>query len=155
MAIEIERRFLVDKNKWKNEIPEKSLKIKQGYFLIDKTKTIRVRIQDDCGFITFKGAAKIDGFAKSEFEYSIPLADALFMMENLVDSFIDKTRHIIYFNNMKWEVDEFHEQHSGLFLAEIELNSESQKIELPGWVSDEVTFNYKYSNAWLSQNNLN
>ncbi len=51
-----------------------------------------------------------------------------------------------------WEIDQFHELNEGLWLAEIELESENELFDLPKWIKKEVTGNKKYFNAYLSKN---
>jgi len=50
---------------------------------------------------------------------------------------------------MIWEVDEFSSDNQGLIIAEVELTSEAQILELPDWVGDEVSFDSRYYNASL------
>ncbi len=49
----------------------------------------------------------------------------------------------------QWEVDEFHGDNEGLVIAEIELASEDQPFERPGWVGQEVSDDPRYFNANL------
>ena len=51
-----------------------------------------------------------------------------------------------------WEVDIFHGENEGLVVAEIELGSETEKFELPLWVTKEVSGNEKYYNSNLLDN---
>ena len=90
--------------------------------------------------------------SKYEFEYSIPLKDANKMIDIADFPFIIKKRHIININSLKWEIDEFLGDNKGLIIAEIELNSENQKIELPEWIKSEVTSQNKYYNYNLALN---
>jgi CYTH domain-containing protein len=58
MAVEIERKFLVNHELWdKLEKPEPNF-LKQGYLSTDPEKTLRVRTTNDKGFITIKGKLK-------------------------------------------------------------------------------------------------
>ena len=72
MALEIERKFLVDKKLFRQ--PEKGIRVKQGYLHGDGTMLVRVRRQDDKAFLTLKG--KTTGITRAEFEYPIPVDDA-------------------------------------------------------------------------------
>ena len=148
MPLEIERKFLLNHEKW-NTLPKPEGTVyRQGYLLNDKNKTIRVRISDTNAFITIKG--KTTGATRSEFEYAIPLADAKQLLDNLSDSEVSKTRYNIYYKDKLWEVDVFHGENEGLIVAEIELTSEDEPFERPGWVTTEVTGDPKYYNANLS-----
>ncbi len=146
MAIEIERKFLVKGDQWRNLGQGKIYC--QGYFPTAQGCTVRVRIIGDQGYLTIKG--KTVGNSRSEYEYSIPLLDAQEMLNNLCDRpLIEKTRYKIITDNLTWEVDEFKGENEGLILAEVELTSEDQKIKIPEWIGKEVSGDPKYYNANL------
>ena len=90
MPTEIERKYLVNQELWKQIIPEKSVEIKQAYLLTDPNKTIRIRTKGDTGFITIKG--KSIGASRPEFEYEIPLSDAIELINGFSSNIIEKTR---------------------------------------------------------------
>jgi CYTH domain-containing protein len=48
-----------------------------------------------------------------------------------------------------WELDVFHGAFEGLVVAELELDTEDQHIELPDWVGKEVTLDPNYLNSNL------
>ena len=98
--------------------------------------------------ISFK--QKTSNISKYEFEYTIPLEDANKMIEIVDMPFINKKRHIIHIDSLKWEIDEFLEDNKGLIIAEVELESENQKIKLPTWIKSEVTNEKKYYNYNLA-----
>ena len=56
---------------------------------------------------------------------------------------------------MKWELDEFHGANQGLLIGEIELESETEKFNIPNIVLKEVTGEKKYYNSMLQQNPFN
>ena len=149
MAIEIEKKFLIKHIPF-NQV-EYSQKIKQGYIVSDEKKVIRVREKGDDYFITIKGN-KI-GISRFEFEYKIPKSDALELFENFCEmGSIKKTRHYVKHHDHTWEIDEFHADNQGLIVAEIELNTENEEFDIPGWVSEEVTTDPKYYNMNLTIN---
>lgn len=149
MAIEIERKFLIDLDKVDNL--KNGYRIKQGYIKTKDNTVVRVRIRDDEGFLTIKGENK--GASRLEFEYGIPLEDANEMLEKLCSSpIIDKTRYLINHNNHTWEIDIFYGENDGLVIAEVELESENEVVELPLWIKEEVTGNKKYYNSNLLDN---
>lgn len=150
MGLEIERKFLVDRVKWLNVDKGRGIPIQQGYLLSDIEKTIRVRIRDDQGFLTLKG--KTQGIRREEFEYEIPVEDAQIMIQNFCSHIISKTRYKIEYAGRLWEVDDFEEDNAGLLMAEIELTSEDEKFELPGWIGKEVSDDMRYYNSNLSKN---
>ncbi|MGI6320730.1 MAG: CYTH domain-containing protein [Bacteroidales bacterium] len=147
MAFEIERKFLVNQQEWSKQICDESFKIVQGYLHIDSNKVVRIRHQGEEAFITVK--SKLEGIKRLEFEYPIPLADAQDILEKLVDQKIEKTRHILIFDNKKWEIDVFEGKLSGLILAEIELDFEDEEVSLPPWLAKEVSHDERYYNANL------
>ena len=148
MGIEIERKYLVKRDSWKNHT-EDGLSCKQGYLYADVEKTIRVRIMGEKAYLTVKG--KSAGISRSEFEYEIPVSDASDLM-NLCDNIIEKTRYLIQHKGMIWELDIFEGSNNGLMIAEIELESEDQHFEFPNWVGKEVSDDSRYYNACLARN---
>ncbi len=150
MGIEIERKYLVNKEKWnKVSKPEKHF-YRQGYLLTEPDKTIRVRVTDTHGYITIKGHSI--GISRTEFEYEIPQKDAIQLLDNFTKSVIAKVRYKITYKNKLWEVDEFLEDNLGLIIAEIELKNENEKYELPDWVGQDVTNDERFYNSFLSIN---
>lgn len=150
MGVEIERKFLVDHEKWKQVTKPKGIPYRQGYLLNDAARTIRVRTTDKKGYITLKGATK--GISRKEFEYEIPLADGTEMLDNFALSQVEKIRYQIDFDGKLWEVDEFYGDNEGLIMAEIELREENEAFETPDWVTREVSDDNRYYNSNLSVN---
>lgn len=149
MGLEIERKFLVKSDEWKS-LGKRTL-FQQGYLLVNKTRTIRIRTVEEKGFITIKGS--VSGISRSEFEYEIPVEEAIMILETLCEKpFIKKYRTKIKLNNLLWEVDEFIDENAGLVIAEVELESENQKINFPDWIGKEVTGEIKYYNSMLVNN---
>ncbi|RJP93754.1 MAG: CYTH domain-containing protein [Desulfobacteraceae bacterium] len=148
MAKEIERKFLVDMNCWHPS--DSGSRFLQGYLpMSEKTKVVvRVRISGNRSWLTIKGENR--GMMRPEFEYPIPLADAVELLDGLcVRPFIEKIRYSMEFAGMDWVVDVFEGDNAGLVVAEIELASEDQKILLPPWVGKEVTDDPRYYNSNL------
>jgi adenylate cyclase len=149
MALEIERKFLIDIEK----LPklENGYVIKQGYIQTNDNTVVRVRVKDKEAFLTIKGENICA--TRLEYEYSIPLNDANDMLDKLCTKpIIDKTRYEIKYKNHLWEIDIFHQENDGLIVAEVELESEDEKIELPNWIVEEVTNDSKYYNSNLIKN---
>ena len=147
MAIEIERKFLVKERPF--AMAKKSLKINQGYILNEKSKVIRVREKGDDYFLTIKG--NNIGISRLEYDFPISKDDA----EELIIHFckttlIEKTRHYVEHKGHTWEVDEFHGINDDLIVAEIELESEDEKFEIPNWIGQEVTQDERYYNMNLA-----
>ncbi|MEJ6736577.1 MAG: CYTH domain-containing protein [Flavobacteriales bacterium] len=146
MALEIERKFLLKNDTWKPLIKEEIL-IKQGYLNSEKERTVRVRTYGDKGVITIKG--KNNNLTRKEFEYPIPLADVIEMLELTEMPIIEKTRFIVINDGNTWEIDVFKGVNKGLVVAEIELENETEKFEIPDWIGEEVSADPKYYNASL------
>ncbi|MFP4007423.1 MAG: CYTH domain-containing protein [Spirulinaceae cyanobacterium] len=149
MPIEIERKFLVKHDGWRNLVT--GVAYRQGYLCTEVESTVRVRIAGDRAFLTIKG--KTTGSSRLEYEYPIPLEDAAEMLNNLCHRpLIEKTRYRIALGDLVWEVDEFHGENQGLILAEVELVSEDRAIALPDWIGVEVSHDSRYYNSYLARN---
>ena len=149
MGIEIERRFLVKNEDWKDQIIL-SENFSQAYLNSSEDEwATRVRIIDNKkGYITLKSS--LNGLINYEFEYSIPRKDALELIQ-LSKYKITKTRYQLKINKKNWVVDVFEESNSCLKIAEIELNSESEKIQVPSWCGQEITGIKSLSNVSLAK----
>jgi CYTH domain-containing protein len=146
MALEIERKFLVANDSWRDG--SEGVRMAQGYLTLDPERTVRVRLAGDEAWLTIKGLTR--GISRAEFEYPIPPAEAAELLKMCLPSIIDKTRHVVDFGGHRWEVDVFHGANEGLLLAEVELDSESVDPPLPPWLGDEVSDDPRYYNASLS-----
>jgi len=147
MPKEIERKFLVKDDSWRSAA-QSTDSYRQGYLSLDKERVVRVRVVGEKAVLTIKGARK--EYTALEFEYPLPLDDAEEMLANLcVLPIIEKTRHVVMHNGMKWEVDEFSGDNTGLVIAEVELEHPEQPLELPSWVGAEVSDDRRYANASL------
>lgn len=147
MGKEIERKFLVKGDQWRSL--GTGVLYRQGYIATSGKETVRVRIVGSTGYLTIKGATV--GNSRLEFEYSIPLPDAREMLDNLcTHPLIEKTRYKIKQEDLVWEVDEFTGENKGLIIAEVELQTENQIINLPDWIDREVN-DPKYYNANLAK----
>lgn len=149
MAFEIEHKFIADPSQIPPAIRGHGQKFLQGY-LADKP-TVRIRIIDNSkAELTIKGKGTL---IKPEFNYEIPVADAI-AMQPMMQSVLIKTRYHIKYSGFTWDVDEFHESLSGLWLAEIELPSVDTKFDVPPWAIKNVTEDRRYSNAKLASKGL-
>ncbi|HLW62347.1 MAG TPA: CYTH domain-containing protein [Flavobacterium sp.] len=147
--IEIERKFRVKNTTFLNNI-KASYKITQGYLNSHKNRTVRVRIKDSQGFITVKGVSSANGLSRFEWEKEISSAEAALLLKLCEDFVIDKTRYLVPFRGVLFEVDVFEGANQGLIIAEVELQSEDQVFEKPDWLGDELTGDERYYNAYLS-----
>lgn len=149
MPVEIERKFIVTDEIWKNDIKNSPELIHQGYLMDSEETTIRVRYTETKGTITIKGKQK--GITRDEFEYEVPLGEAMEIFQNHCHKTLVKRRYKLFNKGFLWEVDEYIGRHNGLIIAEIELKNENDSIDpLPIWVGEEVTNDIKFSNAFLA-----
>lgn len=151
MGKEIERKFLMADETWRDAVAE-SVEMCQAYLSRRPEATVRVRIGGNRAWITVKG--KNYGVERSEWEYEIPVAEAREMLdcpEMLQGNVLSKTRHIVDYCGFRWEIDEFHGSHSGLVVAEVEMQSATQQVPLPPFIGKEVTGNPAYYNSTLAQ----
>lgn len=155
MAIEIERKFLVDKRKMRGLKFLSSEKIFQGY--LSRDPTVRVRLKGERGFLTIKSLTR--GISRQEFEYEIPTADAEELLKLCGRKVLKKYRRKIFYGGHVWEIDFFAGRHAGLILAEVELSSPDEPVDLPDWITVEVSGDKRYYNSnlvksdWLRRKN--
>ena len=146
MATEIERKFLVSSDAWREAT---AVYYCQGYLNDNKHRTVRVRVVGEKGILTIKGLTT--GVERLEFEYPVPVEDARAMLALCEQPLIEKYRREIPFGDHVWEVDEFLGDNAGLVVAEIELGSAEQSFELPEWVGEEISDDVRYFNSALSR----
>jgi adenylate cyclase len=147
MAIETERKFLV-KSEFRH-LAVKEIKITQSYLSIDPDKTIRLRIADTNAFLTIKSRLLRESIARNEWEFPIPMSDAIEMVGICLPGKIVKTRYLIPSGRHTFQVDVFHDKNEGLVIAEIELSSEDEQFEIPDWLGEEVSGKPEYNNSYL------
>ena len=153
MPVEIERKFLVTAETWRaNAGP--SIPIAQAYLSVSGPFSVRVRRMGAEAFLTIK--SNDQGLLRQEFEYSIPVAHADAILNQLgKDSLrVEKLRHLVVHDGFEWSVDVFAGALSGLVLAEIELTDPNQAFAKPDWLGDEVTDDLRYRNASLAEHGL-
>lgn len=148
MSQEIERKFLVKDSSYK-DMAVSSSRIIQGYICSERGRTVRVRIRDNKGFLTIKGASADNGLSRYEWEHEIPVDGARELMKLCQHGMIDKTRYLVKFGKHIFEVDEFYGENEGLVVAEVELATVDEKHEVPPFLGEEVTGQVKYYNSFL------
>lgn len=155
MGIEIERKFLLKNDNWK-DLVSASTYFKQGYLVAGNNtdtgkSSVRIRIEGDKANINIKSMTL--SVTRQEYEYVIPLGDAKQMLDNLcIQPIIEKTRHIVDYDGHRWEIDVFAGDNEGLIVAEIELQNENEKFTLPDWIGEDVSDQIKYYNVSLVKN---
>lgn len=146
--LEIERKFLL------KSIPlglSEGQTIMQAYIFSSPGKELRVRVKGETSQIAVK--ISMADIIKEEFEYDIPLNDSLRLIK-IASTFppIVKTRYLVDYKSMRWEIDFFKGENEGLILAEIELNDVEESFAKPDWLGEEVTYDKRYYNAYLYEN---
>ena len=153
MAIEIERKFLLTNDTWREQADAGNM-MRQGYFAGPETSkpraSIRVRIDNEHAFINIKSYEL--GISRQEYEYPIDRDDAEKMLTSLCQRpLIEKTRYKVVDGNHTWEIDVFTGDNEGLVVAEIELQDENELFHKPVWIGEEVSDDPRYYNVCLIQ----
>lgn len=153
MAIEIERKFLVDEQRWQACKQQHQLRgqlIRQGYLADNQRVTVRARVKGGSGWLTLKGATQ--GISRLEYEVPIPQQDADEILDKLCQPpLIEKTRFCYPLGAHTWEVDEFYGENQGLIVAEIELSDADDVFQKPDWLGEEVSGEARYYNLNLAK----
>lgn len=154
MGIEIERKFLVAGDGWR-EAAYQVIPMAQGYLndvgMVDSgamQASVRVRIEGDVARLNIKSREL--GVQRQEFEYAIPIEDARALLALSVGGLIDKRRHHVRHDGHVWEIDEFLGDNAGLVVAELELAHADAPFERPAWLGAEVTDAPRYYNLALA-----
>lgn len=150
-GMEIERKFLVRKDRDYKGQAFASSRIKQGY-IAAKGATVRVRLRDDKGYLTIKGPSSANGLGRYEFEKEISLEEAKELMKLCVPGRVNKNRWLVKSGKHTVEIDEFFGENEGLVIAEIELAYENEPYEKPDFLGQEVTGDKRYYNSHLLRN---
>jgi adenylate cyclase len=172
MALEIERRFLVKGDDWRQHIRWQA-RLQQGYLVAGADGfTVRVRCAGGAAavagaWLTLKarpaaalgsgGAAAPglpDGLVRQEFEYPIPAEDAEALLA-LAPQRLSKWRYGLDLPGGDWVLDVFEGDNAPLVVAEVEFEAASleQGLELvpPRWCVRELTGRHELSNAALAR----
>lgn len=146
--MEIEKKYLL------KEVPSFEHypfhKIEQAYLCTDPV--VRVRREDEHYYMTYKGQGMM-----SREEYNLPLNQESFehLSTKADGNVIRKTRYLIPLEQegLVAEVDVFEPPFAPLILAEVEFDNEEQaeRFVPPVWFGEEVTFDGRYHNSYLSR----
>ncbi|ERJ68965.1 CYTH domain-containing protein [Porphyromonas gingivalis] len=147
--MEIERKFLVLNDDFKAKATAVH-SIIQAYLVADERCTVRIRLCNDEAYLTIKGKTNEGGLSRSEYEYPVPFEEAKEMLTLCLPGYIMKQRYCVPHKGHVWEVDVFEGRHKGLVIAEVELATEDESIELPDWIGNEVTGNRRYYNSFIA-----
>lgn len=147
MGIEIERKFLIRDDRWRQQV-ERSTRMRQGYLTSDARCSVRVRVAGSQGFLNIKSGTL--GIQRSEYEYAIPLTEAEEILDTLCEKpLLEKTRHFVHHGQHVWEIDEFAGENAGLIVAEVELRHPDEPLTCPDWLGEDVSHDIRYYNSQL------
>lgn len=158
-TIEIERKFLIDPNKFNKYLNEradeynrKAEKIIQFYPYIDDHMEVRIRLTQDLGYMFTKYFDNSGLLSRREF-VSVMDEDTCIEYKKYITEHnikcIEKYRYGIFYKGHLFEVDFFAGDNEGLYLAEVEIDDEEENVELPDFIIKEVTNDIKYYNKNL------
>ena len=148
MGREIERKFLVASDAWRDSVRE-ARAIRQGYLCGNPRASVRVRIDGEHANLNVKSATL--GVERLEFEYAIPLDEAGVLLAELAGEVVEKTRHEVLYGDHLWEIDEFAGSNQGLIVAEVELADADEAFARPEWLGEEVSDDPRYYNTELAR----
>lgn len=148
--MEIERKFLIKKENLPANLESFDRhEIEQGYLCT--APVVRIRREDDKYYMTYKSK----GLLARE-EYNLPLnKEAYEHLRPKADGIlIAKTRYLIpEKDGLLIELDVFHNTYEGVYLAEVEFESEeaANAYQPPEWFGEDVTYSTKYHNSSMSK----
>jgi adenylate cyclase len=144
MPLEIERKFLVRSDAWRDQTTH-SERLRDGLVARQDGLKVRVRCYGNRTTLCVKSGRR--GLARDEFEYEIPADHAEAIFAHCEGRIIEKTRHYVPGDSGVWEVDVYHGALEGVVIAEIELPTETTVVTPPDWIGEEVTGDPRYSKA--------
>ena len=149
MALEIERKYLVNGDGWRREVSH-AIPMRHGYLTeLGSRASVRVRVEGTVGKLNVKAA--VVGAARAEYEYEVPAAEAEEILATLCSGLILKTRHYVERDGLTWEIDVFEGDNAGLVVAEVELDAVDQEFPRPSWLGRELTAEQRYYNHALAK----
>lgn len=146
MAYEIEHKYLVDNGSFR-EMATGKIEIRQGYLNRNPDRTVRIRTMGTKGFLTIK--SRNQGAKRLEFEYEIPGKDAEEILKLAEPGIVEKTRWIVPYEGLIWEVDEFHGSQKGVIVAEVEIPDDGINYKKPPFIGEDITGDPAYYNSNL------
>ncbi|MBI4693120.1 MAG: CYTH domain-containing protein [Gammaproteobacteria bacterium] len=147
MGREIERKFLVLNDDWRADA-DAGTPMSQAYLGSNPRCSVRVRIEGDAAKLNIKSATL--GIERTEYEYTIPVADAREMLAQLCGGHtVEKVRYAVHCGAHVYEIDVFEGANAGLVVAEIELGHPDEQFVRPDWLGAEVSHDVRYYNVRL------
>lgn len=158
MPQEIERKFLVADDRWRDASDGDGTEIVQGYLHVDDDVEIRVRLRGPDGEGDAVLTVKRGGSAKVRSETEVPLGRdeaRRLLAEAAIGTVVTKRRHRVDLphagdHDLTAELDEFGGELDGLVVVEVELPDPDAPLPDVGWFGEEVTGDERYYNAALA-----
>lgn len=148
MGQEIERKFLLRNDSWRQQVT-RAVAMRQAYLSEAGRASVRVRVEGEQANLNIKSSTL--SIERQEFEFPIPMGEALALFPLCLDHPVEKTRHYVPDGEFTWEIDAFEGANAGLVVAEIELASADQKHPTPPWLGEEVSLDKRYYNVYLAK----
>ncbi len=152
MTVEIERKFLVVNDSWKNFATEAHRIV--DALLSETADGIKVRIRISGASASLAVKSRRRGLTRDEFEYPIPLAEAESLAALCEGRVIAKVRHFAPWRGHLWEIDVYEGVMAGIVIAELELDSEVESFDLPPWAGEDVTLDPAYAKRRLFEKRM-
>lgn len=156
---EIERKFLIEMPdvSYLESLPNcEKVKIVQTYLVSNEDEEVRIRQRGNNGSYTYSKTRKITVNPLKRIEIENRLTQEEYINEllnaDLTRGQIIKDRYCLTYKNQYFEID-IYPFWKDKAIAEIELISEDQKIEIPNFINviDEVTDNIDYKNSEIAR----
>ena len=154
MIMEIERKWLIDKNNIPYNLDEYDYyDIEQAYISFEPTIRIRKITNKNEYILTIKSKSIDNGLSRQEYEINISEEEYNNLLSKKQGIVLEKTRYKV---NMM-EIDLFHGKYEGIAYMEIEFESveEAKKYVAPDWVKRELTGDHNFTNATLALGTVN
>jgi adenylate cyclase len=151
--------------KWKIEIVEGDLCFDQRILVRDLERgvkqqlaalietaniTPRIRLMDDCAFVTIKGP--VVDYSRAEWEFQVMKEDVHDLVTSFRFPYVMKVRfEVPSEEGLIWEIDFFEGDNRGLVMAELEVPSADFEFARPHWLGVEVTDDGRFGNGSLAR----
>lgn len=133
------RRYLIKNNDWQKSIVH-WIRVVQGC-LANGINTVLIYTSGEAASMIVKNVGTI---ACSEYEFPLT-QDAATNLLKMCPEKIEKFRYLVSFGGKEWNIDTFVGRRKGLTVAEINLKTENEWLELPSWIGEDITEDSRYS----------
>lgn len=149
MAVEIERKFLVERPPAGDVLGE-AVPYRQGYLAGEGDVECRVRIAPAGAWVTIKAGR---GVARTEVELEVPADEAEALWPHTVGRRLEKERFLVPVSGGVAEVDRYAGELDGLWTVEVEFADEAAAAAFvpPTWFGVELTHEPGWGNGALAR----